>query len=122
MGGVVKKRRRRGCIKREVGCFNVKQDFDCEATLTELDLVSLPLEDINYLIALVRFISIMLDMTLLTRRTRRSGKSSPWSRASTAPTIHFFSSSTTISSTIYVSSLIHVMHIPFKVYLLLPKF
>merc|ERR1719400_590482 len=74
------KRETLGCIKREVGCFNVKQDFDCEATLTELDLVSLPLEDINYLIALVRFISIMLDMTLLTRRTRRSGKSSPWSQ------------------------------------------
>jgi len=46
------KRETLGCIKREVGCFNVKQDFDCEATLTELDLVSLPLEDINYLIAL----------------------------------------------------------------------
>jgi len=41
-----------GCIKREVSCINMKHDFDCEDTLTELDLVSLPLEDINYLIAL----------------------------------------------------------------------
>jgi len=41
-----------GCIKREVGCINMKRDFDCQDTLTELDLVSLPLEDINYLIAL----------------------------------------------------------------------
>merc|ERR1711974_349795 len=38
--------------KREVSCINMKHDFDCEDTLTELDLVSLPLEDINYLIAL----------------------------------------------------------------------
>ena len=44
-----------GSIKREVSCINMKHDFDCENTLTELDLVSLPLEDINYLIALVRF-------------------------------------------------------------------
>ena len=43
-------------IKREVGCINMKHDFDCEDTLTELDLVSLPLEDINYLIALVRYV------------------------------------------------------------------
>ena len=44
------------CIKREVSCINMKHDFDCEDTLTELDLVSLPLEDINYLIALVRYV------------------------------------------------------------------
>ena len=48
------KRENLGCIKREISCINMKHDFDCQDTLTELDLVSLPLEDINYLIALVR--------------------------------------------------------------------
>merc|ERR1712107_363652 len=85
------KRETLGCIKREVGFFNVKQDFDCEATLTELDLVSLPLEDINYLIA--------LDKEKWEEQSVESSQHSP--------DYHFFSSSTTISSTIYVSSSIH---------------
>merc|ERR1712108_24587 len=77
-----------GCIKREVSCINMKHDFDCEDTLTELDLVSLPLEDINYLIA--------LDKEKWEEQSVESGHHSP-----DYPLLQFES---TISSMTFVSS------------------